>query len=76
MPRFYFDFDNSGSFVDGDGEEFHGIDVARREALAALADAAKEHVSQYGDGCLTIRVRDMKAAILDVSATFETKTIR
>jgi hypothetical protein len=76
MPRFYFDFDNGGSFVDGDGAEFDGVDTARQEALAALGDAIKDHLREHGDGRLTIRLRDAEGAILEVSATIESKSIK
>ena len=76
MPRFYFDFDDSGgTFIDEDGKEFADLDAAKREAFAALGDAGRDFTRHPSGGHLTIRVRDSEGAILEVSATFEAKLI-
>jgi hypothetical protein len=79
MPRFYFDFDDDGgTVVDNDGDEYPSIEAAKREAFAALGDAAKDYASARdpSNQRLIIRLRDKAGAILEVSAAFESKLIR
>ncbi len=78
MPRFYFDFDDGGggSILDNEGEELPDVDAAQREALAALGNVAREYTRHSADGRVSVRVRDDQGAVLQVSATFETKPIR
>jgi hypothetical protein len=81
MPKFYFDFkEDGGTTVDNDGEEFPAIEAARREAFAALNESAKDyyrHARHDSAGWrLAIRIRDDDGAIMEVSATFETRSIR
>ena len=75
MPRFFFDFDNGGTFLDEDGAEFPSIEAARKEALKALCDAARDYTRDGSQGRLVIRVRDAEKPILEVSATFEEKLL-
>lgn len=78
MPIFYFDIHEESGIVtiDTNGEDFPSIQAAKREALIALGDAARDLARQGGGGRLSIRVRDRSGAVLEVSATFETKQIR
>jgi hypothetical protein len=77
MPRFYFDFHgDDGSTIDDDGAEFPNIAAARKEALVALGDAARDFTRRYSEGRLSICVRDGEGLVLEVLATFEAKLIR
>ena len=77
MSRFYFDFDDhGGTTIDTDGEEFPDIDAAKREALEALGDAARDFARLGAEDRLSVRIRDAEGAILEVSATFETRLIK
>jgi hypothetical protein len=76
MPRFYFDFDDvGGTFIDKDGEEFADLDAAKREALAALGDAARDFCRSSTGGRLAIFLRSDEGPIFELSATFETKPL-
>jgi hypothetical protein len=76
MPRFYFDFDDDGgTFIDRDGVEFADVDAAKREAMAALGDAARDCCRISPGGCLTIFVRRDEGPIVELSATFEAKSL-
>jgi hypothetical protein len=77
MPTFYFDFeDDGGTTIDNDGEELPDVEVAEREASAALLDAVKDFARHRPDGRFAIRLRDDQGLILVVSATFEKKSMR
>jgi hypothetical protein len=77
MPRFYFDFDDDGgTFLDKDGEVFADVDAAKREAMAALGDAARDFCRSSPGGCLTIFVRSNEGPIVELSATFEAKSLK
>jgi hypothetical protein len=74
MPRFYFDFDDDrGTFLDNDGEELADVDAAKREALAALGDAARDFCRRSTGGRLAIFIRSDEGPIVELSATFEAK---
>ena len=76
MERFFFDFhDDDGTTIDDDGEEFVNIEAARKEAVAALGDAARDFARHHAEGRLVICVRDGEGPILEVSATFENTLI-
>ena len=77
MSKFYFDFhDDNGTTIDVDGEEFANVEAAKREAWAALGDAGREYARRYAEGRLAIVVRDGRSLILEVSATFEARSIK
>jgi hypothetical protein len=77
MPRFYFDFDDhGGTFIDKDGEEFADVDAAKREAMAALGDAARDFWRSSPGGRLAISVRSEEGPIVELSATFEAKSLK
>jgi hypothetical protein len=77
MPRFYFDFhDHGGTTINNDGEEFPSIEAAKKEALAALGDSARDFARRYSEGRVLIRVRDGRSAVLEVSATFEARPVK
>jgi hypothetical protein len=77
MPRFYFDFDDGEqpATKDDEGQEFDGIDAAKREALLALGVAAKDLSRHGSEGRAVIRVRDDEGPVLEISVTFEAKLI-
>jgi len=65
MPRFYFDFDDDGgTFIDKDGEEFADVDAAKREAMAALGDAARDFCRSSPGGRLAIFVRSDEGLVV------------
>jgi hypothetical protein len=77
MPRFYFDFDDDGgTFIDRDGVEFADVDAAKREAMAALGDAARDFCRSSPGGRLAISVRSEEGPIVELSATFEVKSLK
>ena len=75
MPRFYFDFDNGGTFIDEHGAEFPSIEAGRKEALKALCDAARDYTRDGLEGRLAVRIREGDRPLLEVSATFEAKLL-
>ena len=77
MTRFYFDFEHSGVMtLDRVGKDFSDVNAARREAISVLAAAIRHDVAQHSDARLAVRVRDDKGAVLEVSATFQSKTFK
>jgi hypothetical protein len=75
VPRFYFDFyDDDGTGTDEVGEDFPSVEDARKEAMAAIGEAARDF--SRNEDRLTIRVRDSSGQVLEVSATFEVKFAR
>jgi hypothetical protein len=72
MPRYYFDFQDAESVtIDETGEELPTIERARKEALRAVGEAARDFSRQRGAGVLAVEVRDDSGPILRVSATIE-----
>jgi hypothetical protein len=58
MPRFYFDIREGDQFIsDVEGEDCSDIEAARAEAIKALLDIAREHLSQ-DSATISIEVRD------------------
>jgi hypothetical protein len=76
MPRFYFDFENGGNTIDDEGAEFPNVEAAKREALTALGDVAREFVRSNDEGRVLVRVRDGEGPVLELMATFEAKPIK
>lgn len=77
MPRYFFDFRAVDEFtLDREGEEMPNIEAARSEARRILCDAVREHLCEATDSRITIEVRDDGAALLSVSATFETTNLK
>lgn len=59
MKRFYFDSCDGGSFIQDDqGLELVGIESARDQAVAGLADLARELIPLKAGRELVIEVRD------------------
>ncbi len=58
MPRFYFDvrLDDQPWSEDEVGNRFDGSERAKREAIAFLAEAAKDYLHQHDR--IEVRVRD------------------
>ena len=60
MPRYYFDTDDGDGFIrDEEGQDLDGVEAARLQAQAGLADMARDVVP--GDGLqrrIMVRVRD------------------
>jgi hypothetical protein len=72
MPRYYFVFHDAESVtIDETGEELPTIERARKEALRAVGEAARDFARQRGAGVLAVEVRDDSGPILRVSATIE-----
>lgn len=78
MPIFYFDIHEEGGepTIDQNGEELPSVQAARREALTALGDVAKDYARRGGVGRLSICVRDREGAVLEVAATLELKELK
>jgi hypothetical protein len=59
MRRFFFDSDDGETHVeDKDRLELEGIEAARQQAQAALADLVRDALPDGDQRTLTIRVRD------------------
>ncbi len=65
MPRYYFDTDDGNRFRrDVIGQDLDGPETARRAALEALADLARDALPEDGDKRLMIvRVRDAEGPV-------------
>lgn len=74
MQRYYFDYrDATGVTEDGIGEEFPGIEAARKMALVTLGEIARDFGLSGQEGQITIEVRDGNGPVLTASATIEIK---
>jgi hypothetical protein len=59
MPRFYFDVTDTGdSLRDEEGLDLASVELARRQALAALGDMAKEQLPDRDHREFVVEVRD------------------
>lgn len=59
MPRYFFDTsDGTSPLIDKDGVVYANAQDARREALRALGDMAKDHIREGGNRLLSIVMRD------------------
>jgi hypothetical protein len=65
MARYYFDTHDGGPvLVDEEGQELDGIEAARREALAGLADLARDLVPKAQQHPMGIHVCDEAGRIV------------
>ena len=65
MLRYYFDTYNSGPLtLDEEGLELDGLAAAQHEALAGLADLARDLVPKAKQGCMSVHVRDEAGRIV------------
>jgi hypothetical protein len=76
MPRFYFDFENGGTTIDDDGEEFPDIERAKIEAITSLGEFAADFTRKGIEGRLAVRIRDQQGPVLEVTAIIESKPFR
>ena len=77
MARYYFDIhDGGGTTVDDTGAELPSPEAARKEALAALGDIARDLALNHAEGRVAIRIRDDgDPPFMEVAVTFEARTV-
>lgn len=64
MPRFYFDAEDGGVFIDPDGTDLPDFDAAKREALRILCQLLPVKGQHLEHGDFTITVSDHERMVL------------
>jgi hypothetical protein len=75
MARYYFDIYDDVAVIDGVGQELADLDEARREAVTAISEIAKEILPSDGPAKqLQIKVRDeIDNVVLSAAISFQVR---
>jgi len=75
MPRYYFDFmDSGGLLVDDDGRELGDLQAVQIEAARSLIDMARDSLLDAAAGLIdriAVQVRDDAGPVMNVRFRFE-----